>query len=47
VLLAVCVDADRPDQNDVLGHVQAVDLDHEEIELGEVAGKPGFHALLR
>lgn len=47
VLSAVGVDADRPNQNNVLGHVQAVDLNDEQIQLGEVAGKPGFHVLLR
>jgi hypothetical protein len=47
VLLAIALDADRPEQNDVLGHVQTVDLDDEQIKLGEIAREPGPHARLR
>ena len=46
VLLSVAVDADGADQHDVLSHMQAIDLDDEEIELGQIAVEPSVHTLL-
>jgi hypothetical protein len=40
VLVALSIDADSADEHDVLGHVQPVDLNDEQIELGNVAAKP-------
>jgi hypothetical protein len=45
--VAVTVDADGADQHDLLGHVQTVDLNDEQIELGDVAGEPFLQSLLR
>jgi hypothetical protein len=47
VLVALTVDADGADQHNVLGHAQAVDLNDEQVELGDVAGEPFLQSLLR
>jgi hypothetical protein len=47
VLVALTVNADGADQHNVLGHVQAVDLNDEQVELGDVAGEPFLQSLLR
>ena len=38
------VDADRRHQHQILVHVNAVDLDHQQVELGQVRGHPLLHA---
>jgi hypothetical protein len=47
VLVVLPIDADGADQHDILGHVQAVDLNDEQIELGDVACEPFLQSLPR
>src|SRR5712691_4281479 len=44
MLHAFAVDADRRHQHQLAGHVDAVDLHHQEVELGQVRGHPLLHA---
>src|SRR5258705_331001 len=44
VLYAVAVDADRCHQHQFTGHVDAVDLHNQQVELGQVRGHPLPHA---
>jgi hypothetical protein len=47
VFLAQSVDSDGADQHDVVGHMQTINLNDEEIELGQVAPEPSLHTFLR
>jgi hypothetical protein len=47
MLVALRVDANRRDQDQILVHVNAVDLDHQQIEAGEIGRHPLFHARRR
>ena len=47
MLVALRVDTDRRDQDQILVHVNAVDLDHQQIEAGEVGRHPLLHARRR
>ena len=46
MLVAVAVDADRRHQ-DMVAHMQTVDLDDQQVEPREVRGEPGLHLLAR
>jgi hypothetical protein len=47
MLPAVTVDADRGQQHEVLLDVDAVDLDDQQVQLGQVGRHPFRHALRR
>jgi hypothetical protein len=47
MLIAVGVDADCSDQDQILVHVNAIDLDHQQIETGEIGRQPPPHACRR
>ena len=40
MLVALRIDTDRCDQDQILVHVNAVDLDHQQIKAGEVGRHP-------
>ena len=47
MLVALRIDTDRCDQDQILVHVNAVDLDHQQIKAGEVGRYPLLHARRR
>ena len=47
MLVTLRVDANRRDQNQILVHVNAVDLDHQQIETGKIGCHPLLHARRR
>ena len=46
MLVAVAIDADRRHQ-DMVAHMQTVDLNDQQVELREIRGEPGLHLLAR
>jgi hypothetical protein len=36
MLVTLCVDPDRRDEDQILVHMNAVDLDHQHIEVGQI-----------
>ena len=47
ILVAFAVDPKRGDQDQIIADVQPVDLDHQQVQLGQVRGHPLRHALGR
>ena len=47
MLIALRVDTDRRNQDQILVHVNAVDLDHQQIETGEIGRHPLLHSCRR
>ena len=47
MLVALHVDTDRRDEDQTLVHVNAVDLDHQQIEAREIGRHPHLHARCR
>ena len=47
MLIALRVDTDRRDEDQILVHVNAVDLDHQQIEAREIGRHPLLHARRR
>ena len=47
MLVTLRIDTDRCDQDQILVHVNAVDLDHQQIKAGEVRRYPLLHARRR
>ena len=47
MLVAVGVNTDRRDQDQFLVHMNAVNLDHQQIEAGEIGRHPFLHARRR
>ena len=47
MLVAHCVNTDRCDQDQILVHVDAVDLDHQQIEAREIGRYPLLHTRRR
>ena len=47
MLVALCVDTECRNQDQIVVHVNAIDLDHQQIEAGEIRRHPLLHACRR